>query len=176
MTRYTLLAYVQNNPGVLNKITGLIRRKMYNIDSLTVSNTSRRDISAITLTLSAEEVGRVRLMMKQIEKLPEVMQIRNLDPEKSFWREVALIKCEITDTKLDIIKETCNVEVLYDDPNSNFLILQLAGRSRDIDICISEISKIIEITRSGVTSIEVGDNSVIDTFIDKNEEKNKTNY
>jgi acetolactate synthase I/III small subunit len=176
MTKYTLLAYVKNSPGVLNKITGLIRRKMYNIDSLTVSNTSQKNISAITLTLNADEVGRIRLMMKQIEKLPEVITIRNLDPEKSFWREVALVKCEITDTKLNFLQKEHSIQVLFDDPSSNFLILQIAGRSRDIDSCISEIPNIIEITRSGVTSMEVIDSPIRGLFEDNKKEENETNF
>lgn len=157
MNTYTLLTYVLNRPGVLNKVSSLLRRKMYNIDTLTVSDTGDPMVSGMTITISSDDPEKVKQMMKQIEKMTEVISITNLDRENSFWREVALIKCGVKRSKIDHIIKNYNAEVIYDADDSNITIIQIAGTPRRIDACMGEITtkNILDISRSGVTAMEI---------------------
>jgi len=179
MTKYTLLTYVGNRPGVLNKIASLIRRKMYNIDTLTVSDTGDTKVSGMTLTITTDNPSTVTEMMKQIQKIPEVINITNLNPEKSFWREVALVKCNLKASKLEILKKTCNIEILFENQESKVMIIQIAGTPQNIDICISEIGEnnVLDVTRTGVTAMQLDGISPDYQFKNSTEEKSKnTNF
>ena len=152
--KYILLTYVLNKPGVLSKVANLIRRKMYNIDTLTVSDTGKVEVSGMTITLTSDNADHVKQMMKQIAKLPEVISIKALGASKSYWREVALIKCKLPEYRLKYIVDIYKAEILY--KKGNIYILQIAGTPKRIDACIGEISmsNIIDISRSGVTAME----------------------
>jgi len=179
MTKYTLLTYVENKPGVLNKITGLIRRKMYNIDTLTVSDTGDPKVSGMTLSITTDNPSKVSAMMKQIQKIPEVISIISLNPEKSFWREVALIKCNLKSSKINTLKNNYNIEILFEDTKTHIMILQIAGTSRNIDICISKIGEtnIIDVTRTGATAMEIAGISPDYQFRNSTQEQSKnTNF
>src|SRR5688500_15201095 len=87
----TFIAYVQDHPGVLNRVVSLIRRRGYNIDSLTVGRTARPDISRITLVLRADDD-----MAKRIEanlyKLIDVVYVADVTRSAAVVRELALIR------------------------------------------------------------------------------------
>ncbi len=154
MIKYTLLAFVTNKSGVLSKISGLLRRKMYNISTLTVSETADPKISRMTITLDADNPEKIKQVMLQIQKLTEVISIESLDPESSFWREVALIKCSLKLSKLTYLQNHYTFDVLSEKKDT--IIIQIAGTSRKIDAFLGEVmlKNIIEYTRSGVTSLK----------------------
>lgn len=154
MQKHTILAFMQDKPGVLNKIAMLLRRKMYNVDSLTVCKTETKGISRMTITLKTEDVLKVKHIVKQIEKIIEVISAEELDPEESFWREIALIKVRLKNLKIENLKINYDFKILSE--NDNHTILQIAGTEKYIDAFISEvgIKNIIEIARSGVTALK----------------------
>ena len=92
--RRAILIFVLNRPGVLNKISMLIRRKMYNVETITACRTHRPGISRMTLTLFENSDDKMQQVIKQIEKVAEVLSAKELDVDGSFWREVAIIKLE----------------------------------------------------------------------------------
>ena len=92
--RRAILIFVLNRPGVLNKISMLIRRKMYNVETITACRTHRPGISRMTLTLYENSDDKMQQVIKQIEKVAEVLSAKELDVDGSFWREVAIIKLE----------------------------------------------------------------------------------
>jgi acetolactate synthase-1/3 small subunit len=94
MKRRAILAFMLDRPGVLNKIAMLIRRKMYNVETLTVCKTDRPGTSRMTITLREDSDAKVRQVLKQIEKITEVISASELDVDQSFWREVAIVKLE----------------------------------------------------------------------------------
>jgi acetolactate synthase I/III small subunit len=116
---------VENKPGVLTRITGLFARRGFNIDTLAVGPTDDERFSRITLTLDGA-VHPIDQVTKQLHKLVNVLKIRDLEPDETLARELALFKiaadgagraevmqiCEIFRAKVvDVSKRSLTVEV-----------------------------------------------------------------
>ena len=133
----------------------LIRRKMYNVETLTVCATRTPGISRMTLTLREDSDDKMRQVIKQIEKMPEVISAKELDIDQSFWREVAIVKFEADAARIEQLGGKYQYEVL-DRRNHDQYIVQVAGTSRLIDEFLIDLGdeKIIEVARSGFTALE----------------------
>jgi acetolactate synthase I/III small subunit len=153
MNKHLILAFMLDRPGVLNKISGLMRRKMYNIDTLTVCETEKKGISRMTIALKCEEGEGVQHIIKQLLRINEIVSAEDLDAHASFWREVALIRCKLDEAKLHYLKENFKFEILQ--AKGSQYIVQIAGSIQRIDAFISEMTmkNIIELARSGPTSM-----------------------
>ena len=155
MKRRAILAFMQDRPGVLNKVTMLIRRKMYNVETITVCTTRTAGISRMTLTLREDSDGKMRQVVKQLEKMTEVISAKELDIDQSFWREVGIIKFEADDNRLEQLVQKYKFEIL-DRQNHELYIVQVTGTSKMIDDFLHELGdeKIVEVARSGFTALE----------------------
>jgi len=155
MKRRAMLIYTLNRPGVLNKISMLIRRKMYNVETITACKTHRPGISRMTLTLREDCDDKMLQVIRQVEKMTEVISARELDIDQSFWREVAIVKFEADGTQLERLKRNHSFEVL-DHQNHDLFIAQVTGTSQMIDDFLEAIGndKIVEVARSGFTALE----------------------
>ena len=153
--RRAILAFMLDRSGVLNKISMLIRRKMINVDTITACPTQQPGITRMTLTLRENSDDKALQLIKQIEKLTEVISAKELDIDQSFWREVAIVKFEAGSGHLDRLDQNYNFEIL-DRQNHELIVAQVAGTSKMIDDFIAEIGpdKIIEVARSGFTALE----------------------
>jgi acetolactate synthase-1/3 small subunit len=153
--RRAILAFMLDRSGVLNKVSMLIRRKMINIDTITVCATQQPGISRMTLTLREDSDAKALQLVKQIEKLTEVISAKELDIDQSFWREVAMVKFEADSEHLEALGRDFNFEIL-DRQNHEVVVAQVAGTSLMIDNFMDRIGrqKIIEIARSGFTAME----------------------
>src|SRR5215212_7806879 len=89
--KHTLSLLVENKPGVLARIAGLFSRRGFNIDTLAVGPTEDPDVSRITLTLDGA-VHPIDQVTKQLHKLVNVMKIRDMEPEQTISREMALFR------------------------------------------------------------------------------------
>ncbi|MFT5727130.1 MAG: acetolactate synthase-1/3 small subunit [Desulforhopalus sp.] len=155
MKRRAILAFMLDRPGVLNKVSMLIRKKMYNVDTLTVCSSRIEGISRMTITLREDDEAKVLQVIKQLESFTEVVSAKELDTDHSYWREVAIIKLEVDGDHLKQFKGRYNFEIL-DQKSEDTYILQVAGATRKIDTFLDEIGRefIIEIARTGVTALE----------------------
>lgn len=155
MKRRAILAFMLDRPGVLNKVSMLIRKKMYNVDTLTVCSSRVEGISRMTITLREDDQAKVDQIIRQLEKFTEVISAKELDTEHSYWREVAIVKLEVDAAHLESFRGRYNFEIL-DQKGEDILILQLAGATRQIDTFLEEVGRqyIIEIARTGVASME----------------------
>jgi len=153
--RRAIMVFVKNRPGVLNKISMLIRRKMYNVESITACAARRPENSRITLTLYEDNDANMLQVIRQIEKMTEVISARELDRDESYWREVALIKCEARQEPFEALRQQYGFEIL-DMLNEEVYIVQLAGTSRIIDDFLQELggASIIDVARSGFTALD----------------------
>ena len=153
--RRAILAFMMNRPGVLNKISMLIRRKMYNVETITACPTNQPGVTRMTLTLREDSDDKIIQVIKQIEKITEVISAKELDTDQSFWRDVAIVKAEVDGTQFDQLKENYNFEIL-DRQNHELFIIQVAGTSKSIDDFLQELGrdKVIEVARSGFTALE----------------------
>jgi len=153
--RRAITVFVKDRPGVLNKVAMLIRRKMYNVETLTVSATRKAGYSRITLTLYEDNDDDTMQVIRQLEKLTEVISARELDARESFWREVALVKFETSGKQLEQLQGRYKFEIL-DRQEHEVFIVQIAGISKVIDDFLKDLGedKIVDVARSGFTALE----------------------
>ena len=104
MSRYTVAVLVRNQFGVLNRVTSLFRRRQFNINSLTVSETESADFSRITVNFEGEEAYKQQLI-NQLYKLPDVCSIKELESETTVSCELLLIKMENIPKPLSSLKK-----------------------------------------------------------------------
>jgi acetolactate synthase-1/3 small subunit len=133
----------------------LIRKKMYNVDTLTVCRARIPGVSRMTITLRENDQARVDQVVRQLEKFTEVISVKELDTDHSYWREVAIIKLEIDASVLETFQGRYNFEIL-EQKSDDIHILQVAGSTRRIDTFLDEVGQehIVEIARTGVTAME----------------------
>src|SRR5207244_10692387 len=93
--KHVLSLLVENKPGVLARIAGLFARRGFNIDTLTVGPTDDPEISRITLTLDGA-VHPIDQVTKQLHKLVNVIKIRDMEPDQTVSREMALTRVQAT--------------------------------------------------------------------------------
>ncbi len=155
MKRRAILAFTLDHPGVLNKISMLIRKKMYNVDTLTVCRSRIPGVSRMTITLKEDDEARVTQVIKQLEKFTEVISAKELDTDHSYWREVAIVKLEVDAPHLEDFHGRYNFEIL-EQVSDDVHILQVAGSTRRIDAFLDEVGQehVVEIARTGVTAME----------------------
>ncbi len=150
-----ILAFVLDRPGVLNKIAMLIRRRNFNVDTITVCATNRPGVSRMTITLREEDKSQVTQIIRQIEKTTEVIVAKELSRDESFWREVAMVKAELGQKHLNKLSSKYNFEIIHQQ-NQALFIMQISGTTKHIDNFLSDVGddSIVEIARSGVTAME----------------------
>ena len=155
MKRRAILVFMLNRPGVLNKISSLIRRKMYNVETITACPTLLPGVTRMTLTLREDSDAKMLQVIRQIEKLTEIISAKELDMDEGFLREVGIVKFEADGARLDSLQQKFNFDIL-DRQNHELYIVQIAGTSAMIDDFLQEIGrdKIIEVARSGFTAME----------------------
>lgn len=155
MKRRGILAFVQNKPGTLNKISSLIRRKMYNVDTLTVCKAKSPGVSRMTITLREDDEAKVLQVIRQLEKFTEVIRAKELDRDESYWREVAIVKFELEEKVFAKLQKKYKLEVLDSQPH-DIHIVQIAGPTERIDNFLEDVGSdhFIEIARTGVTAMD----------------------
>ena len=162
MNRYTVAVLVENKFGVLNRVTSMFRRRRFNIDALTVSETESPDYSRITVIFDGDAASKKQLV-EQLYKLPEVCSIKELDSENSVSSELLLIKMENSaETREEIRSAAEAFDAKTVDYTREAVMLQVTGDSRRIDDFINLMRdyKILEICRTGIVSLERGNKTI----------------
>ncbi|MGW8311823.1 MAG: acetolactate synthase small subunit [Desulfuromonadales bacterium] len=155
MKRRTILAFVQDKPGTLNKISMMIRRKMYNVDTLTVCKAKPPGVSRMTITLREDDEAKVTQVIRQLEKFTEVIRAKELDRDHSYWREVAIVKFELDNKHFEKLQKKYQLEILDSQPHDIYIV-QIAGPTDRLDGFLKDLGSehLIEIARTGVTALE----------------------
>ena len=162
MKRFTIAILVNNQFGVLNRVTSMFRRRQFNISSLTVSETETTKYSRITIQSEGEGVTKQQLI-DQLYKLPDVCSVAELDPAVTVSRELLLIKVEIDpQTRGEIRSASDAYEGKIVDYTKDSFVIQMVGDSRKIDnfIDLMRDFTILEICRTGVVSLERGSSTI----------------
>lgn len=106
--KHTLSILTENKPGVLTRIAGLFARRGFNIDTLTVGPTDDEAISRFTITIDGAEHP-IDQVTKQLHKLVNVIKIRDLDPDDTVARELALFKLAVDGTARAEVMQICEI-------------------------------------------------------------------
>ncbi len=153
---------VENKPGVLFKVTNLFRSRNYNIDSISVGVTENPEFSRMTITTSADE-RQLDQIIKQLDKMIDTVEVKQLDEKKSVYRELVLMKIKVS--KPSDIKEItdlanafkCNVH----DVRKSSIIVEITATPDRINAFEDLVKgyRILEIARTGTCAIERGHSS-----------------
>ena len=156
--RRVISLLVDNQSGVLARVSNLFCRRGFNIDSLTVSATNDPSVSRITVTLRGTEQALNQLIL-QTERLEVTRQIFELDPDKSLQRELLLLKVECDNQNRAELREISSIyKAKIIDLSPDSMVFELTGRPEKIDAFLKLMSdyQILEQCRTGVTALERG--------------------
>ena len=127
MMKHTLIALMEDKPGVLNRVSGLFRRRNYNIEGLSVGHSEEPGISRMTIVVNGDE-RIVEQVVKQLEKLVNVTHVRNVSHEPAVIRELALIKVKAgPGTRSEIIELTNVFRARIIDVGATALTVEMTG-------------------------------------------------
>jgi len=158
-----IAALVENKPGVLHSVANMFRRRDFNIESITVGHTEQKGLSRMTITVSGDDKT-LEQVVKQMNKLIDVVKVASLEPENIVTRELALVKVNAPDSKTrsDIIN--C-VEVFRGrvvDVSPDTLAIEITGTPDKIDAFLNLMKTygIMELARTGLTALSPGVKSI----------------
>ncbi|MEM2887955.1 MAG: acetolactate synthase small subunit [Candidatus Bathyarchaeia archaeon] len=156
---YIVSAIVEHKPGVLYSVSNMFRRRGFNIETITVGASEQKDLARLTVTIKGDE-RMVEQVVKQLQKLIDVVKVSILDPEYTVTRELALVKISTLDTKVrsDVINYTEIFKGHVVDVAHDSLVVEITGDSDKINAFI-ELMKpfgLKEIARTGITALSRG--------------------
>ncbi|GAB7093704.1 hypothetical protein JCM30237_08560 [Halolamina litorea] len=166
--RTTISALVKHEPGVLAEVAGLVSRRQFDIDSLTVGPTTNPETARMTLTIEEPEPG-VRQVEKQLEKLVPVISVRELGRD-AVRRELAVLKVhDDRPAAVESVVEMFDGEVLDAQPGT--VTVEVTGSSSEVDRAVEAFQRfgVRELTRTGTGALARGTEWTTDAEADRYE-------
>ncbi len=164
MEKFVIAVLVENQSGVLTRVSSMFTRRGFNIDSLTVGETENPHYSRVTITVTGDESVR-KQVVKQLRKLHNVKHVKVLEHTTSVHRELALIKLRNTpETRQDIMAAVDIFRSKIIDYSPNTLCVEITGEPSKIEAFLSSVESlgILEICRTGVVALQRGCNYLKD--------------
>lgn len=151
---HTILAFAHNQPGVLYKLLSLIRKKRYNVETITVGHTHVEGISRMTISFSHGEGNKTEQIVKQIDKITEIPKTNDVTYENVVNRELILLKVKASPQDRVHVTATTQIfggKVIYVAPAH--MIVEITGKQDNIDSAIKLFEEfgIVGIARTGAT-------------------------
>ena len=159
MKKYNLAVLVDNKPGVLTHVSGLISRRAFNIESISAGYTEEASVTRINIEVSVEDDRELDQVVNQLGKLIDVVKIVNLGKVDSIIRELVLLKVRANKKNLADIRNVVDIfrgKIVDLSPEN--VVIELTGSQGKIDaICeMLEEFEIIEIARTGTIALSRG--------------------
>lgn len=155
---YILVAYVEDKPGVLNRVASLFRRRGYNIESLTVGHTENSEISRMTIVVNTDEFT-VELLETNLYKLVNVLRVENVTNKASVIRDLALIKVSVTpENRTEVMKMAEVFRAHVVDVTNQSLMIEITGTEDKIEGLLDVLRPfgITEMVRTGIVAMTRG--------------------
>ena len=149
---------VDNTSGVLSRISGLFSRRGYNIESITAGATTVDGLTRITIVTSGDDEI-LEQIEKQLAKLVDVREIKELKADESVYRELVLIKVKVPrEDRWRVYADADTYRAKVIDTASECLIIELTGAQSKIDafIRLMEDYEILELARTGIAGLGRG--------------------
>ncbi|EAE9601307.1 acetolactate synthase small subunit [Listeria monocytogenes] len=152
--RRIITATVNNSSGVLNRITGVISRRQYNIDSISVGWTEIPNVSRITIVVHVDSLYEIEQVTKQLNKQIDVLKVSDITDDAHIERELALLKINspaALRSELNAVIEPFRATVI--DVGTKNVVIQVTGASEKIDAFVDTVRPygIKQMARTGVT-------------------------
>lgn len=151
-----ITATVQDRSGVLNRVTGLLQRRQFNIESISVGPSETEGVSKMTLVVEVEDEQRLEQVTKQLNKQIDVLKVSDITDKAIVARELALIKVASSGQLRSEINGIIDpFRALIIDVSKDSLAIQITGRPDKIDALIELLRPygIKEIARTGLTAL-----------------------
>ena len=166
--RYTVGVLVDNEPGVLSRVSGLFFRRGFNIDSLAVGTTQDPEVSRITIVVKGDE-PKVEQLVQQLYKLICVQKVQVMKHRNSVERQLLLVKVKADVAAREGLMRLVDIfkaKVL--DVNKNSMVLQITGDNDKVAALLSLLEDygILELVRTGVVALERGDDVMTSDIFD----------
>ena len=159
MKKYNLDILVDNKPGVLTHVSGLISRRAFNIESISAGYTEETDVTRINIEVSVEDKHELEQVINQLSKLIDIIKIVNLGEVDSIVRELVLLKVRANKETLKDIRNIVDVfrgKIVDISPEN--VVIEITGSQGKIDAICAMMAQfeIIEIARTGTIAISRG--------------------
>ncbi len=154
---------VDNTSGVLSRISGLFSRRGYNIESITAGVTADPKITRITIVATGDEEI-LHQIEKQVAKLVDVRDIRELKPKESVYRELALVKVRTNaEQRQSVIAIADIFRAKIVDVSPESLMIEITGDQSKIDAFLGILAdhEIMELARTGIAGLGRGTDGVV---------------
>ncbi|MHB1130777.1 MAG: acetolactate synthase small subunit [Chloroflexota bacterium] len=149
--RHTLVALLEDHPGVLNRVVSLLRRRGYNIESLTVGHSEIKGVSRLTMVVAGDDAV-IEQVVKQLYKLVEVIKVADLSDDRVVQRELALLKVNATaSTRAELMQVADIYRGKIVDLAADSIMIEITGTEEKIESLIELVRRfgIKEIVRTG---------------------------
>ncbi len=158
MSLHTFVVLVENKPGVLTRVSSLIRRRGFNIESLTVGHAETEGVSRMTIVVSTDDFG-ARRVESNLYKLIDVLRVDNVTGRPAVTRDLALIKVTATRenrTEIMQLAEAYRARIVDVAPDS--LIIEVTGAEEKIDSMVEVLQPygVLELARTGRVTMARG--------------------
>jgi acetolactate synthase-1/3 small subunit len=153
--RHIISIQLENEPGALSRVSGLFSARGFNIESLTVATTNDPTMSRMTI-VSVGNDSIIEQIIKQLDKLIDVVKVTDLTATEHIERELLLIKIAISvESQSDVEVQIDKFKAKIVDASEYFYTIELTGKSQKINDFINAFSadKILEVSRTGVTGV-----------------------
>src|SRR5881396_3364852 len=158
---HTFAVYVDNKPGVLNRVASLVRRRAFNIESLTVGHTESAGVSRMTVVIDTDEAG-ARRLEANLYKLVPVQRVDNITSAPSIARDLALIKVGATgDARTQVMQLVDVYRARIIDVSPESLVIETTGAEDKIDSLLEVLRPygVMEMVRTGRVAMARGTGS-----------------
>lgn len=159
MRKYLLAVLVDNKPGVLTHVSGLISRRAFNIESISAGYTEEPSVTRINIVVSVESENELDQVVNQLSKLIDVIKIVNLSKAPSIERELVMIKVRATKKdRADLVNIVDIFRANIVDITPENVVIELTGHQAKIDAICEVLAEyeIVEIARTGAIALSRG--------------------
>lgn len=149
--RHVLSALVQNQPGVLAHVSGMLASRGFNIDSLAVGETEDANLSRMTFVVHGDDAT-LDQVRKQLDKLVTVVKVQDISGEDYVERDLMLLKVKASpERRMDIVLLVEMFRARVVDISSNDIMVEISGQERKIEAFIELMRPygIVELARTG---------------------------
>jgi acetolactate synthase-1/3 small subunit len=162
MTKHTLSVLVENKPGVLARVAGIVSRRGFNIDSLAVGETEHPEVSRMTIVVNAAD-SPLEQVTKQLNKLINILKIVELDQHASVQRELVLVKVRADrPVRSQVLETVALFRARVVDVSPEALTIEATGTAEKLDALLRDLEPygIKEMVQSGMVAIGRGSRSI----------------
>ena len=159
---HTLVALVEDKPGVLNRVASLFRRRAFNIESLTVGRTDVPGISRMTIVIDSDQTSADRVSA-YLYKLVDVMQVEDLGDVPAVARDLALVKVAVAGhDRAHLLRVVDETRAHIVDSGEQTMTLEITGEPPHVDAVIARLEPlgIVEMVRTGQVAMRRGDTAL----------------